>query len=101
MSREFGSYSAGYFHYQMETAAEDCKSGNDELTRLWGEFFEEFKHIAYAIASSEAGDSGADFPIYETMRNLPSIKDKIAKIEEYIQPFEAVAKRAIRDKIEK
>ncbi len=75
MSREFGSYETGYFHYQMSNATSDCLGGSDELTRLWGKFFAEFEPIAYAIASSEAGDSGP-------------------AIEAYVNTYERVAEHA-------
>lgn len=42
MSREFGSYVNGYFHSQMEQAAEDCKNGDYPLTKVWGNFLKEF-----------------------------------------------------------
>lgn len=100
MSREFGSYHAGYFHYQMETAADDCLSGHDELTRLWGAFLREFAHVAYAIASSEANDSGPDYPIFETMERLPELKRRLAAIEAYTAPYRAVAEAAVRRHIE-
>ncbi len=99
MSREFGSCDSGYFHYQMQNAASDCLAGCDELTRLWGSFFKEFEDVAYAIASSEAGDSGPDFPILETMRKLESIRKAIRDIEWYLKPFDLIATKAVEQYI--
>lgn len=100
MSREFGSYSGGYFHTQMQYAADDCLSGKDEITRLWGKFFDEFKEIAYAIASSEASDSSADYPIFETIKRIDTIKKRIEEIENYCYVFDQVAKKAVQNYIE-
>jgi hypothetical protein len=84
MSREFGSYEPGYFHYQMDLAAQDCREGNDELTRLWGGFLSAFYPIAYAIASSEAGDSGPDFPVNATKEHMAALRRELDKIEQYV-----------------
>jgi hypothetical protein len=100
MSREFGSDMSGYFHTQIQFAADDCESGNDELTRLWGEWFREFYHIAYAIASSEACDSGPDFPIYETIQAMPKLKKIMKCIENYTMPYQDVMRRAVREKLQ-
>ena len=101
MSREFGSYINGYFHHQIEQSAEDCLNGRDGLTKLWGEFLKEFSHIAYAISTSEACDSGEDYPIMECMKRLPNLRERFKKIEAYITPFEDVARRAVSEKADK
>lgn len=100
MSREFGSYMNGYFHSQMEYAAEDCAAGDDELTRLWGGWFRAFYNVSYAIASSEAGDSGPDHSIYETIQAMPVLKRATADIESYLEPYQRVMNLAVRDKLE-
>ncbi len=100
MSREFGSDASGYFHQQMQNAADDCLDGRDKLTKLWGAFFKEFYDVAYAISTSEAGDSGPDFPILETIKKLPALKDKFNQIENYCSVFDDVAQKAIRDYLE-
>ena len=99
MSREFGSYSSGYFHSQMQTAADDCKAGRDPLTQLWGEFLDEFAAVAYDIASSEACDSGPDAPIIETIQRMPSLKRKLNAIEMFVEPYKRVADEAVRRKV--
>ena len=83
MSRQFGSCQPGYFHSQIMTASEDCQEGNDELTRLWGDFLGAFYPIAYAIASSEAGDSGPDLPIKRTLEHLPKLRQCLDDIEQF------------------
>lgn len=97
MSREFGSYVSGYFHYQMQVAAEDCLGGSDELTRLWGAFFTAFDPVAYAIASSEAGDGGRDDSIMENIRQQDALKKALRDIEKYLEPYESIMRRAIRE----
>lgn len=99
MSREFGSYSAGYFHTQIEYAYEDLRSGKDEISREWSKFFHEFQDVAYAIASSEAHDSGPDFPISTTIKKLPSLVAALKDVERFVQPYKAVADAAVRDAI--
>lgn len=96
MSREFGSYESGYFHTQMENAASDLARGGDELSRIWAGFFDEFQHVAYAIASSEAGDSSSDYPIFETMQRMKALKDRLRDVENFIAPFQSVAREAVR-----
>lgn len=95
MSREFGQQSRGYFHTQMAYAAEDCLGGTDELTRKWGEFLSIFEDIAYAIASSEAKDSGAYVPIIKTIELLPRLQAEVDKIAKYVAPFKQVADAAV------
>lgn len=97
MSREFGSCCSGYLHSQMLYAAEDCKGGRDELTRLWGSFLEEFYPVAYEICSSEAFDSGPDAPIMETIRRLPALQERMRAIEAYVTLFARVAEEAVRE----
>ncbi len=101
MSREFGSYSAGYFHDQMRYAADDCQSGRDELTRLWGGLLESFTGIAYQIASSEAGDSGPEDTIIQTIQDLPLLQERLAAIEKFCKPFKACMEEAIRAQVNK
>lgn len=101
MSREFGSYMSGYFHHQMQYAAEDCASGKDELTRLWGKFFEEFYHVAYQIANSEACDSGPDAPIIETIQRLPALKKHLDDIEKYTRTYKDCMEEAVRQALKK
>ena len=96
MSREFGSYDSGYFHTQMENAASDLANGSDELSRIWAGFFQEFQHIAYAIASSEACDSGEDYPILETIQRMEALKRQLGRVEEFVKPYRAVAAAAVR-----
>ena len=97
MSREFGSCAGGYFHTQINDAAGDCLGGNDELTRLWGKFLLEFYPVAYAIASSEAGNTGSDYPIIKCMEQWASIRDAIDEIDNYLDPYRRVANQAVSD----
>lgn len=94
MSREFGSHQSGYFHTQMDQAASDCLDGRDELTKLWGKFLFEFKDVAWAIASSEACDSGPEYPIEMTSERLPRLQDELDRIKDY------VAKRKMESTLE-
>lgn len=96
MSREFGSYMQGYFHQQIDWAAEDCKGGRDPLTKLWGEFLTEFSTIAYQIANSEACDSGPDAPIIATIENIGVLKRRLEEIEKYVQPYRRCMEQALR-----
>lgn len=95
MSREFGSYTSGYFHTQIRTAAEDCLGGGDKLTQLWGGVLRAFSEVAYAIASSEAGDSGPDFPIWRTITDMPGILAAIHDVQQYVEKYEKVAHLAV------
>lgn len=97
MSMEFGSYSTGYFHYQIDTAAQDCLGGRDELTRLWGVFLVAFEPIAYDIAMSEANDSGPDASIMENIRQKKALAAALRAIEKYLEPYERVMQSAVRE----
>ena len=96
MSGEFGSYYQGYFGYQMQVAADDCKGGRYEITRRWGAVLEAFAGIADAIAMAEAGDTDSATVILETMEDLEGFKNALRELERYIEPFSEVARRAIR-----
>lgn len=96
MSREFGTYGGGYFHSKMNDAADDLAGGNDQMTRLWGKFFDAFRDVAYAIASSEAGDSGEEHTVIETIRHLPAMKAALAAIEQHVRGYDDVARDAVR-----
>lgn len=96
MSREFGSYSSGYFHTQMDQGATDCLEGRDPLTKLWGQFLREFAPVAYAIASSEACDSGPDFTIIETLQRMPSMKARLDDIVSFTEPYRRCMEQAVR-----
>lgn len=96
MSGEFGSYSSGYFPYQMEVAAEDCLGGRDELTRLWGKFFTAFAPVANSIALSEAHDTGTHDSIMANIQQRKAIATALRDIEKYLEPFQRVAEDAIR-----
>jgi predicted MarR family transcription regulator len=99
MSREFGSYTSGYFDTQIEQAASDLMTGQYALTRAWAPFFEEFCSVAVAISSSEAGDSGPDYSILETIRHIDRLKVLLADIERHVEPYKRVAEAAVRDAI--
>ena len=100
MSREFGSYENGYFHQQIQQGAKDCLEGNDELTRLWGKFLEEFYEVAYAISTSEAGDSGPYRPIIENLNRMTALQDRLDDIKSFLEIFDDVAKRAVSEYID-
>lgn len=96
MSREFGEYGGGgYFHNKIADAADDAKGGRDQLTRLWGDFLEEFSNVAYSISTSEACDSGEYDPIMENIARMPQLNAILIKIGNYLEPYEEVARRAV------
>lgn len=97
MSREFGAYDGGYFHDRMRNAADDLAGGHDGISKAWARFFDEFQHVAYSIATSEAGDSAEYDPILETIRRLPSLQAALDGVKNYVQPFKDVAEQAVRD----
>lgn len=100
MSREFGDCIGGFFHDKIRNAADDCKTGRDHLTKLWGEFLHEFESVAYQISNSEACDSGPDSPISETIRKIPVLKEKLFAVESFVSPFKRVADDAVRRALE-
>lgn len=100
MSREFGDTLGGFFHDKIRYAAEDCRTGRDPLTKLWGEFLMEFSEVAYAISTSEACDSGPDFPIFQTLQSLPNLERKLADIRSFVEPYKRVAEQAVRKAVE-
>jgi len=67
MSGEFGSYSAGYLHRQIERAAEDCADGRLEITRLWGKVFEIIHPVARGICWAEECDTSESDPCEQTV----------------------------------
>jgi hypothetical protein len=96
VSREFGDGWGGYFHTKIQNAAEDCRGGRDTLTQLWGKFLEEFAEVAYQIAGSEACDSGPYAPIIETINRLPELRQRLAAIQTYVEPFKDCMEDAVR-----
>lgn len=96
MSREFGEYMGGYFHTKVRFAADDALNGSQEITRLWGSVLDSLAEVAYAIASAEANDSGPDYPIFESLAQLPRIRNGLQEIESYLEPFRRVAEEAVR-----
>lgn len=95
MSREFGTYVSGYFHQKIDSAADDCREGKDELTKLWGKFLEEFSYVANEISNSEAFDSGPEAPILESSKRIRALKSKLQAIEEYLEPYQRIAEEAV------
>lgn len=100
MSREFGEYSSGYFHQKIAGCADDCGGSRHELTKLWGEFLREFYDVAYAISSHEACDSGAAYPIMESVEKLPVLRKKLDQISSFLRPYQDVMEEAVRKKTE-
>jgi hypothetical protein len=101
MSREFGSYTSGYFHEKIESCASDAKCGRDFLTRLWGRLLGELYHVAYAVSTSEACDSGPDYPIMESILRMPELKKSLDEIDQYLEPYRRVAENAVREAAKK
>lgn len=97
MSREFGTYGGGYFHERMNDAADDLAGGNDGISKAWAKFFDEFRYVAYSIATSEAGDSAEYAPILETIRRMPALQKALDDVANYVQPFKDVAEYAVRN----
>lgn len=96
MSREFGSYDSGFFHTQIENAAGDLEGASDETSRVWAPFFRAFFPVAYAIASSEAGDSGEDASILETIKALPALQEALDAVKAHVAAYDAIAKAAVQ-----
>lgn len=90
----------GYFHQRIDQCADDALAGQDEITKLWGAFLKEFSHIAYAIASSEACDSGVEYPIMETIERSKALYEKLDAIRSYTRPFQDCMNKAVREYIE-
>jgi hypothetical protein len=101
MSGEFGGYRGGYFHNQIEYAAEDLADGRDDLTHEWAKFFEAFYPIAKAISWSEACDSGPAYPITETINRIGALKVILNDIEARVKVYKEVADDAIRNHVKK
>jgi len=100
MSREFGSYNAGYFDSQMEYAAEDCEGGAYEITRRWGKVLRAFAPVAYAIACAEALDSSEYAPILASIQQWSEIRAAIEGLEDYLYPFKRIMEEAVRQAVE-
>jgi hypothetical protein len=83
MPGQFGNYQPGWFWVQVEMSVLDLAGGKDALSRKWAEFFHAFAPVAKAISWSEAGDSGPDYPIRETIKQLPELKKRLADIENF------------------
>jgi hypothetical protein len=47
------------------------------------------QQVAKAISYSEAGDSGPDHPVRETLMQLPELKQRLADIESYVRQYQA------------
>lgn len=100
MSGEFGSYNEGYFHSQMEYAADDCLGGSYEITKKWGEFLNEFRDVATAISWAEACDTGESHAIIESMKKIELLEQKLRDIKQYLRPFKDVAEKLTQKSIE-
>jgi len=98
MSGEFGSYNTtGYMDEQIRTAADDCASGQEEITKLWGKVLEEIYPIARDICRSEAADASVAETIFTSMEQIPRIKARIAEIEKSLETYRAVMYTAVRN----
>lgn len=96
MSREFGSYVAGYFHDQIDTCAIDALNGRCEITRKWGAVLKALYPIAYSISSAETGDSGEYDPILKSIEQINNVRAALDEVQDYLQPFKDVAREAVR-----
>lgn len=65
MNREFGSYSSGYFHEQINNAASDLKAGRDPLSRLWGECTCGMKQFYAAMSAYDVARYPQESPAHE------------------------------------
>lgn len=95
MSREFGSYCSGYLHTQIAQAADDCRQGSNEITKLYAPVFDRLYKIIYSICNLEACDSGAYDPIMKSIEELPKLREELDKIDEYLQPYKDVMREAV------
>lgn len=81
MSREFGSYCAGYLWSQIQTAEADCAEGQYPLTRAFACVFSAIDPMTYALCSAEAGDSGEAEFAASVLRGLPNLRAQIDHIK--------------------
>lgn len=95
MSREFGSYAVGYFHQQIDNAADDLAGARYPSTRAWAEFFRAFYPVAYAIASAEAADAREGESIIAALRQTPALERALEKVNEFLAPYREVAESAV------
>lgn len=100
MSGEFGNCFNGYFQEHVHEAVSSYREGRDPLTRLWGEFLEEFDSVAHAISRSEACDAGPDYPILESIAHMKAMQEKLDKIKTFLRPFEDCMQHAVRKHLE-
>lgn len=95
MSGEFGTCGSGYFHTQIDNAADDLASGSEAMTRAWAPFFDAFRPVAKAICWVEASDSSPAHSIEETIARLPALKAALAQVEAFVEPYKVIARRAV------
>lgn len=100
MSGEFGSYTSGYFHTQMDVASGDVASGRLESTRVWADFLANFAKVAKAISWAEEYDSSEATSIRTMIEKMPALKADLEKIEGFLRPYQEVADAAVRKHIE-
>ena len=96
MSREFGSNEQGFLHDQIRTAAEDLEGGRLATTRAWAPLVKEMYPVMYAIASAEACDSDEATAILASMEVTPQLRAALDELEQYLYPYRAVAREAVR-----
>jgi len=96
MSGEFGSYENGYFHTQIRIGAQDCKEGECELTRLFGDFLKSFHPIARAISWSEAGDSAESSLIIRCVEDFPELEKRMDSIKKYLRVYAEIRDEALK-----
>lgn len=97
MSGEFGSYTNGYLHSQMECAADDLASGSQKTTRAWADLVVEIAKVSRAICWSEAGDSSESEAILKSIERLPAIRRCVDNLDSHFDTYKRVAEDAIKN----
>ena len=97
MSGEFGSYTGGYVHDQIDYAADDCQASDEPMTRLLGDILRALHPIARGVCWHEAADSGPEAPVMAAMEALPAVRAAVRAMEKHVEPYRRVAERAIRN----
>lgn len=89
MSGEFGDEGfvfGGFFHHKVERAFEDLSGGEGRAAKAWLGVFETLVPVARAISYEEAGDSSEVYPIEETVKALPKLRDALWHLDRLVAP---------------
>lgn len=96
VSGEFGDdYCGPFFHNRIESAAEAAENGSEQITKAWGEFLRAFAPVARAISWCEASDSGVDYPLRETLQQMPAMEGALHRIKRMLYAISEEAASAM------